>query len=109
PPRGLQIALELDAERTVVPAAVQAAVNLAGRKDEAAALRKGNELFHRNHDRCVLRWSGGREARQYKRRASVHGGLVALRAAALQGGRCGSCSKSTRGPSRRQAWAAERR
>ena len=51
PPRLLQVALELDAERAVVPGAVQAAVDLARREDEAPSLAERHYFFHRIHDR----------------------------------------------------------
>ncbi len=49
PPRLLDVALELDAERPVVPAAVEAAVDLARREDESAPLAERHELVHGNH------------------------------------------------------------
>src|SRR5690606_3158110 len=42
------------------PAAVQSAVDLAGRENKAAALAQGHELFHRHHDH-MLRGSGKRK------------------------------------------------
>ncbi len=46
PPVVLEIALQLRAERAVVPAAVQSAVDLAGLKDEAAPLAEAYDFFH---------------------------------------------------------------
>src|SRR5262249_3162152 len=46
PPRVLDVALELDAERTVVPRRADAAVDLARREDEAAPLAQRDELRH---------------------------------------------------------------
>ena len=48
PPGVLDVALELDAERAVVPAARQAAVDLARLEDEAAPLGEVHDLFHRH-------------------------------------------------------------
>ena len=56
PPALLDVALELDAERAVVPAGVDAAVNLAGRKDEAAALAQRDQI---RHVFKILRGTGG--------------------------------------------------
>src|SRR5438045_6859221 len=46
PPSVLQIALELDAERAVIPDGSGAAVDLRGLKHEAAPLAERHELFH---------------------------------------------------------------
>src|SRR5438128_1378000 len=46
PPDLLDVVLELDAEGSVVPEAVEAAVDLARLKDEAAAATEGDQLFH---------------------------------------------------------------
>src|SRR5690606_17017520 len=48
-------------ERTVIPASVQAAVDLARRENESAALGERNELVHRHHD-FVLRADGRGES-----------------------------------------------
>src|SRR6266852_4724315 len=45
PPRVLDVLLQLDAERAVVPEAVDAAIDFARLKDEPAAATKGDELF----------------------------------------------------------------
>src|SRR5690606_24359664 len=49
PPRLLEVTLELDAERPVVPAAVQTPINLAARKNEPATLAQRDELLHQVH------------------------------------------------------------
>src|SRR5947208_3530850 len=46
PPGVLDVPLELDAERAVVPEAVDPAVNLARPEDEPAPLAKRDELLH---------------------------------------------------------------
>ena len=46
PPGFLDVALQLDAERAVIPEAVEAAVDFARRKDEAAAFAQRDEFFH---------------------------------------------------------------
>ena len=51
PPGLLQVALELDAERAIVPCAVQATIDLARRKDESSSLAQRHYFFHRIHDR----------------------------------------------------------
>ena len=45
-PRGLDVVLELHAERAVVPGVGQAAVDLRAGVYEAATLTQGNDLFH---------------------------------------------------------------
>src|SRR5262249_9723315 len=46
PPERLQVLLELGAERPVVPEAVDPAIDLAGREDEAAARAQRDEIIH---------------------------------------------------------------
>jgi len=46
PPVALDVVLQLNAERAVVPEAADAAVNLAGLEDEAAALAERDEGLH---------------------------------------------------------------
>jgi len=46
PPGVLDVFLEFDAERAVVPEAVDAAVDLARLEDEPAPTAQGDELFH---------------------------------------------------------------
>src|SRR5262249_39432413 len=46
PPAILQVLLELDAERTVVPDGAEASVDLGGLEDESAPLCERHELVH---------------------------------------------------------------
>src|SRR5262245_21131174 len=46
PPGVLDVLLELDAERAIVPEAVDAAVDFTRLKDEAAPLAQRHEFFH---------------------------------------------------------------
>jgi hypothetical protein len=46
PPYTLDVVLQLDAKRPVVPARSDAAVDLAGLEDEAPALAQGDEGIH---------------------------------------------------------------
>jgi hypothetical protein len=46
PPRFFDVALQFDAQRAVVPEAVDAAVNLARLKQETASFAQRNQLFH---------------------------------------------------------------
>jgi hypothetical protein len=46
PPVVLQVALQLDSERTVVPTAIQPAVDLARLKDESSPLAQADDSFH---------------------------------------------------------------
>ncbi len=46
PPGFLDVPLQLDAERAVVPEAVEAAVDFAGLKEESPAFAEGDEFFH---------------------------------------------------------------
>ena len=46
PPRVADIAFEFGAHRAVIPEAVDAAVDFAGLKDEAASLAEGDDLVH---------------------------------------------------------------
>ena len=46
PPGALDVVLELHAQRAVIPAVGQAAVDLAARIDEAAPLAQGHQLVH---------------------------------------------------------------
>src|SRR5260221_8259930 len=48
PPRLLDVALELNAERAVIPGRTEAAVDIAGRKDDPAALAEIDQLLHRD-------------------------------------------------------------
>ena len=48
PPELLDVALEFGAERTVIPKAINAAINLGGLKDEAPSLAQRNDLFHQH-------------------------------------------------------------
>ena len=59
PPRPLDVVLELDPERTVVPDRVDAAVDLARREDEAAPLRRARRSC-RARRRRARRRSGRR-------------------------------------------------
>jgi len=56
PPGALDVVLQLDAQRTVVPGAAQASVDGGRRKHEAAALGEADDLFERR---------GGHGARIY--------------------------------------------
>ena len=47
PPRLPDVAFQLDAQRAVIPEAVQTAVDLAGLKDESAPFAERNDLIHR--------------------------------------------------------------
>jgi hypothetical protein len=49
PPRLLDITLQFDPERTVVPGAIQAALDFARRENETASLGERDELFHQIH------------------------------------------------------------
>src|SRR6185295_16742318 len=49
PPDPLDVALELDPQRAVVPARARAAVDLARLEDEPAALAERDERVHRDH------------------------------------------------------------
>src|SRR5262245_62948057 len=60
PPRLLDVALELDAERSVVVAAVEAAVDLARLEDEAAPLAQRHDLVHQVGRRLRHRGEHGR-------------------------------------------------
>ena len=46
PPRLLDIAQELDPQRPIVPAAIEATVDLRALKDEPLALAQGDDFFH---------------------------------------------------------------
>jgi hypothetical protein len=46
PPRVAEVVLQLDAERPVVPEAVDAAVDLRGLEDEATTAAEGDEALH---------------------------------------------------------------
>src|SRR5260370_10427553 len=48
PPRLLDVALELDAERAVIESRAEAAIDIAGRKNEAAPFAQVDQLFHRD-------------------------------------------------------------
>src|SRR5687768_18167685 len=54
PPVILHVPLQLDAERAVIPAAVESAVNFARLENEPAPLAQADDLFH------PLRVGGGR-------------------------------------------------
>jgi hypothetical protein len=59
PPEVPDVALELHAERAVVPRRAQTAVDLARLEDEAAALAEADEGFHVDHGRePITRLSG---------------------------------------------------
>src|SRR6185503_18502703 len=64
PPRALHVVLQLDAERAVVPGRARAAVDLARREHEAAALRERGDLVgdvlvcHRLYDRHWIAGTG---------------------------------------------------
>ena len=60
PPAVLDVLLELDAERAVVPHRAEAAVDLGGLEDEAAALAEGDQLVHQGGigHRASLEWRG---------------------------------------------------
>ena len=64
PPGVLDVALQFHAQRTVVPAAVEPAIDLAGRKNEAAPLGERNQLVHRDHRPSPIAAIGGK-ARKY--------------------------------------------
>jgi hypothetical protein len=67
PPRPLDVVLELDPERAVVPDRVDAAIDLARRVDEAAPLRERD-------DRLEL-GDGGRDVARLRCLGVGHGGL----------------------------------
>jgi hypothetical protein len=46
PPGVLDVPLQLDPERSVIPEAVEAAVDLARREDDPSALAERNQLVH---------------------------------------------------------------
>ena len=46
PPVILEVALQLDAERTVIPDAIEPAVDLAGLENEAAPFAQADDLLH---------------------------------------------------------------
>src|SRR6267143_4822557 len=52
PPDALDVVLELDAERAVVPARAGAAVDLARLEDEPAPLAQGNDHVHARRTHC---------------------------------------------------------
>ena len=74
PPVVLQIALQLRAERAVVPAAVEAAVKLSGLENEAAAFAQRHDFFHAGGIGDIFVGHVferlGREAKQARRRAA---------------------------------------
>src|SRR4029079_19367018 len=63
PPRLLQIALALDAERTVIPRTVEAAVDLARREYEPPSFAQRHDLVHRLH--WLLRRGPSKRGAQY--------------------------------------------
>src|SRR6185437_8418200 len=67
PPRLLDVALEFDAERAVVPRRAEAAVDLACGEDDSAALAEIDQLVHRDRalaarGRCLLGFLFGQNA-----------------------------------------------
>src|SRR5262245_51751045 len=60
PPGVLNVLFQLDAERAVVPEAVDAAVDFARLKDEAAAFAQGDEFVHVHVDLLRMKAEGGR-------------------------------------------------
>ena len=83
PPGALDVLLEHGPQRPVIPEPVDSAVDLAGLKDETAALGEGGDLFHRDATSrgCSFHWvarfiapvanprrSGGRATRRLARR-----------------------------------------
>jgi hypothetical protein len=70
PPHPLDVALELDAERPVVPARPDPAVDLARLEDEAAALGERDERVHgRRHSDQDITCADGPAAARRRRRA----------------------------------------
>jgi hypothetical protein len=66
PPLALDVALELDAERAVVPCGPQATIDLAGRVDEAPSLAQADDGVEAVTTQCHgegLHPAGGRRAR----------------------------------------------
>ena len=49
PPSILDVTLEFNAQRSVVPKAIQSTIDFAGLKHVATAFAKRNELFHLHH------------------------------------------------------------
>ena len=87
PPAVLHVLLELDAQRTVVPHRAEAAVDLGGLEDEAAALAEGDQLVHQGGvGHGVHRCRGG----------VATGGRKIGREGAVRKRRTGSCSEVTR-------------
>ena len=58
PPGALDVVLELDAERPVIPHGVDAAVDLAAREDEAAPLGERHDRFERGDRGLGIRHGG---------------------------------------------------
>ena len=52
PPPLLDVALQLDAQWTIIVRSAETAVNIRRREDESAALGKGNDLFQKIHGRA---------------------------------------------------------
>ncbi len=87
PPAVLDVLLELDAERAVVPHRAEASVDLRGLEDEAAALAEGDQLVHQ----------GGIGHGARRRRGGVGtGGRKIGREEAVRKRRAGSCGGGKR-------------
>jgi hypothetical protein len=59
PPEVLEVLFELNSERAVVPATVQATIKFGGLKDETLAFAKGNDFFHTGGISLVFVGHGG--------------------------------------------------
>jgi hypothetical protein len=70
PPERLQVVLELDAERAVVPEAVDAAVDLARLPDEAATRAERDDVVHARHHGRGIHPVGTHSARASVERSS---------------------------------------
>src|SRR5436309_15011211 len=67
PPIILEVAFQFDAKRSVIPGAVEAAVNFARLENESAPLTQAGDLFHVRHGTDSLRRT--RRAVALRRRA----------------------------------------
>jgi hypothetical protein len=56
PPLLFYIPQKFNAQRTVIPAAIQASVNLTGLEDKSPALAEGNDLLHYGCTAHLLCW-----------------------------------------------------
>src|ERR1700722_12607925 len=76
PPGFLDVAFELDAERAVVPEAVQAAVDFARLKKEAAPLAQRDEFFHVHDAKSLLAMSFAKLDPPHSTRLPIHLGRL---------------------------------